>query len=1000
MACLNLFCRKAHLLTIRSNKTLLAVLVIFCRYKNLIRVGGVLLLFFIAAQKIHAQPDAALRKSHHIFSETDGLRDRNITGMFFDNDGVGWLSCMDGLFIFDGSIFHRASLFFPALKEKFDSPIQSIFYEPAEDKVIIIKVENNRLVFYNFNKAAYFKSAAKSLSVFFKESQDGEAFTIIRYKGDYLYNLNEELNVLSSSGNQFKKLHFKIAAYGIMEGDKEYVYFENDNILFYFKKCQDNYSIGKLGPMTREERFTLFEGKKCIKKWGKIIASKHWENICKINNGEAIGTQDIKPNTHGYTVTDPHGNIFLYSTSGLIEFYNQTENAFTPLFQKYEPRGIYYSAASDKGIVATSNGLFYFSKNGFYTKPASTIGPGNFLFTSLKTASGDLFFFNGFNNEPSFVTDTLLKQVTPFSLNYPLKINACCMAANNQLYIADEKLYRGMIINKRPVLDPIPFFSDSSLITALLYDRKSTQLFIATQKGLYRLRDQPPYHATLLGIGDFTSLDTLHNQLLAGTRTKGLFFYNRFDGVLTNVFDEKKGLPHNTIFSVLVDDSRDLIWIGTKNGLSIYNMELKQPFNYTESDGLAHNEFNRNSTFHTPNYQWIVMGGLKGLNLVRTDLVIKSSPSSLHQAILSATVTYENGKDVFLPLYGNDDNRIELEPSVKAIRLLSKKSSTNNLTFLAYQIDDKEWQYISAKTDIVLPNPASGSLKVRIKNIGADANSGNECILHFYIKEIWYKTWWFLISAGLLFLGIIYIYLKWRMKLLAVESEREINAQKEKLFGIIAHDLRNPLKTYQGMTSVLSYLIKHKKHDEMMKAAAELDQIGSQLDVLVENLLNWSLAQQSSLTPNFSNFELDHVIQKVLPLYQTMAKYKGTEIKFAQNGVCTVWADEQMVSLIIRNLLDNAIKNTPDSSTVTMLLATIDNHVSLTISNAINEDNIEVIKTRFDEFSAGNSRPNSGLGLKFVSFASELLQLTTILKVEGEMAVCVIQFPKIQNNHI
>lgn len=147
-----------------------------------------------------------------------------------------------------------------------------------------------------------------------------------------------------------------------------------------------------------------------------------------------------------------------------------------------------------------------------------------------------------------------------------------------------------------------------------------------------------------------------------------------------------------------------------------------------------------------------------------------------------------------------------------------------------------------------------------------------------------------------------------------IDSEEEltaINATKDKLFSIISHDLGNPVNALLNYNNVV-----RGQKDAMSKEdlATSLDKINltlQPLQGLLENLLHWSIQQQSGTIVRREKFSADDVIRETIELYAGSATVKGiaTDLKIDNNLV--IESDRNMMQLIFRNLYANAVKFSP-----------------------------------------------------------------------------------------
>jgi signal transduction histidine kinase len=189
----------------------------------------------------------------------------------------------------------------------------------------------------------------------------------------------------------------------------------------------------------------------------------------------------------------------------------------------------------------------------------------------------------------------------------------------------------------------------------------------------------------------------------------------------------------------------------------------------------------------------------------------------------------------------------------------------------------------------------------------------------------------------------------------------EANETKARLFGIISHDLRSPvgkivrLLQIQNERPDLLNEEARKRHEDRLKRASE-----NVLETM-EDLLLWSKSQMQHFTPEFRPVRVADVVQKEIALFQEHQEEGGLRIdcrvpdSFVQN------TDENFLAVIVRNLLQNAVKYSDGNRVITIASS---GH-KLTIANPASSTQAEFLNRRLDNTQV-NSKA-SGLGLQIAA---------------------------------
>ncbi len=166
------------------------------------------------------------------------------------------------------------------------------------------------------------------------------------------------------------------------------------------------------------------------------------------------------------------------------------------------------------------------------------------------------------------------------------------------------------------------------------------------------------------------------------------------------------------------------------------------------------------------------------------------------------------------------------------------------------------------------------------------------------------------------------------------ESEqqlRELNATKDKFFSIIAHDLKNPLTTLLGFSEL--YSEKHSELDPELarEAFKNINDSSTHLYKLLENLLEWARAQTGLIEYIPTEFSLNYVVEECLQLLFSNAQAKKIRLESKILETTHIFADRNMVTTIIRNLVSNAIKFTPVKGYIHVTAEKLDRHVEIAV---------------------------------------------------------------------
>ena len=158
----------------------------------------------------------------------------------------------------------------------------------------------------------------------------------------------------------------------------------------------------------------------------------------------------------------------------------------------------------------------------------------------------------------------------------------------------------------------------------------------------------------------------------------------------------------------------------------------------------------------------------------------------------------------------------------------------------------------------------------------------------------------------------------------SVEEEKsqalaQLNADKDKFFSIISHDLRSPFNVVLGNTQFLLKMIDSCSKEEVRTIAQSIQQGAKAVYSLLENLLTWSRIQrEDGLTYKPEPVELVNIAQAVKEIIGPVAVQKEIDLNDTIDAGLWVYADRNMLETVMRNLIGNALKFTPRGGQVTL----------------------------------------------------------------------------------
>ena len=478
-------------------------------------------------------------------------------------------------------------------------------------------------------------------------------------------------------------------------------------------------------------------------------------------------------------------------------------------------------------------------------------------------------------------------------------------------------------------------------------------------------------------------------------------------------YSEKYGLPEDA--RSIVEDKNHNFWISTGNGLTFFNPTTKKITIYSKDEGLGENDYSFNSAFSTKAGN-ILFGGMNGFVMFNPDSLI-SSPNIPNVVIENLYVDYklqhlgDSGCVLRKSIETTDTLYLDYSNAIISFDFAGLDLSNPKSLSYSYQIKglNDNWISLGKERKVTLSNLAPGTyvLLVRAtKPNGISGTNGDGLIIK--VRPPWWMTWWFYASICMLGICFIFALFKYRVsriqkrnkKLEAIVDSRtfeltgknkelrELNDTKDKLFSIIAHDLRNPINVLMGVAELMIERFDTLKEDKKKDYIGRIFESSKNIHALLEQLLNWAMSQSYSIHFDWQDTDVNRIISEAVSLENEMAFKKNITIETDLQTTRTAHhVDPLMISTVVRNLLSNAIKYTNENGIINISTKEVDNRILLSIK----DNGIGMTKEQLDHLFSiqrGQSRLGTnnekGTGLGLIICKEFIEKNNGLLTIESE----------------
>ena len=542
-------------------------------------------------------------------------------------------------------------------------------------------------------------------------------------------------------------------------------------------------------------------------------------------------------------------------------------------------------------------------------------------------------------------------------------------------------------------------------ITAIV-EKDSTQIWIGTATGLFLLdkksgsfeRIKLPVESTYI----YSLFQAYNGSLYIGTSGSGLLIYDPNTKLFTHYYTDNCALISNNIYTIL-SDQEQTVFISTENGLVSFNPQVKTFHNWTKEQGLMTIHFNAESGILRSNNNFI-FGSSDGAVEFHKDMKIPRTYSS--------KMVFSDFSLFYQTLYPGDKNsplkedidethtlKLEYDQNIFSIKVSSINYDYPSNILYSYKMEGfyDEWSRPGNENIIRFTNLSPGEYMLRVRAV---SNEDKRIVLEeremkvIIAQPIWLSLWallFYTILIGLISAIVI--------RVIILRKQRKVSDEKIHFFINTAHDIRTPLTLIKAPLEELREKEQLSK-DGIANTNTALRNVNALLR-LTTNLINFERADVYSSELYISEYELNTYMEETFNAFRPYATVKHINFTYESNfRYLNVWFDKEKMDSILKNIISNALKYTPESGSVHVFVSENEDTWSVEVKDTgigipANEQK-KLFKIHFRGSNAINSKvTGSGIGLmlvwKLVHLHKGKIHLNSI---EHQGSIIKVSFPK------
>ena len=513
-------------------------------------------------------------------------------------------------------------------------------------------------------------------------------------------------------------------------------------------------------------------------------------------------------------------------------------------------------------------------------------------------------------------------------------------------------------------------------ITAII-EKDSTHMWIGTATGLYLLEKvtgkysyiQMPVESYYI----YSLYQASDGMLYIGTNNAGLLVYDTTKNTFRHYHRDNCALISNNIYTLL-SDGKGNIFLSTEHGLSTFYPAEETFHNWTKEQGLKSDHFNAASGTLRKNGNFI-FGSTDGAIEFDKDMVLPRD-YKFKMVFNDLRVFYQTvyPKDEGSPLILDIDEtktlRLKYNQNIFSLQVSDINYDYPSLILYSWKLEGfyEGWSRPGEENVIRFTNLSPGNYTLRVRAI---SNEDRRIVLEersmdIIIEQPLWLSFWALILYAVIIISIASI----TLRIIVLRKQRKESDEKIRFFVNTAHDIRTPL------TLIKAPLEEITEREQLTSSGQSnintaLRNVNALLR-LTTNLINFERADTYSGSLYVSEYELSTYMEETIDAFRSYANIKHINLTYESSfRYLNVWLDKDKMDSILKNIISNALKYTPDGGNVHVFTSETEDTWSIEVKDTgigiPASEQKKLFKMHFRGSNAINSKvTGSGIGLHLV----------------------------------
>lgn len=490
------------------------------------------------------------------------------------------------------------------------------------------------------------------------------------------------------------------------------------------------------------------------------------------------------------------------------------------------------------------------------------------------------------------------------------------------------------------------------------------------------------------------------NELWVATRA-GVAHISDTKNYTLHIYGNKQGLRTENVRAV-IEDNKGQIWLSTNGGISLWRPDKQRFYNYGHQQGVPQTDFMDGSVCKDKDGT-IYFGSQNGVCYFTPEQLTDNN--SRIKIKIAGIKSYGNKskslEEAVLERTDNESVKVSHHNNTIAVTFNVMDYTLSSEAEYAYMMEGltKTWFETGEENEMIFRNLSPGTYKFKVKARLLNQEWGEDfASMKITVSPPLWLTWYAKLLYVIICAGILYLIVRFYKRKLALESrlslehhqheiDKKLNNERLRFYTNITHELRTPLTLILGpLEDLLADRTLSPKH--LNKISIIRDSANRLLN-LINQILEFRKTETENRKLKVAQDDLGKLIQEIGLKYKELNQNPNvnisTEIKTESTSICF---DREIITIILDNLMSNALKYTPKGEIILQLSSCEENGVAYTeisvkdTGHGISKESLNHIFERYYQGDSKYQASGSGIGLALVKSLADIHQAT--IKVNSE----------------